>query len=183
METAHELFVHELNDMLDAERKILDALEENIEQSDRPELKKAFESHRAQTEKQIERLEQCFEELDEEQEPTECKGMKGLVEEKESFMEEEPSEELIDFFNIGAACKVEHYEIAAYSALIDMAQKMGHRGALRLLQQNLKEEQQMLKRCEAFLKKFKPEHLMEEEEGEEVEVEQAPRRRRGRKAA
>ncbi|HEY4676446.1 MAG TPA: DUF892 family protein, partial [Candidatus Angelobacter sp.] len=61
METGHEFFVHGLNDMMDAERQLLEALEENANDSSRGDLKKAFEQHRKETEGQIERLEQCFE--------------------------------------------------------------------------------------------------------------------------
>jgi ferritin-like metal-binding protein YciE len=169
MQTAHELFLHELSDMLDAERKILDALEQQSEESSRPELQKAFDSHRQQTEKQIQRIEETFESLEEEPEQAECKGIEGLIAEHDEFVqEEEPSEDLIDIFNVGAASKVEHYEIAAYTSLINLAQQMGHKKAVKLLTQNLKEEQQTLKKMEGFLKKLKPEHLMEEEEEEVV---------------
>ncbi len=170
MQTAHELFLHELSDMLDAERNILEALEEQANESSRPELQKAFESHRQQTEKQVQRLEQVFESLEEEPEETECKGIQGLIAEHDSFKEEDPSEDLVDIFNAGAACKVEHYEIAAYTALINMAQQMGHTKAVKLLNQNLKEEQQTLKKMEGFIKKLKPERLMDEEEEEEDAV-------------
>ncbi|HWR13312.1 MAG TPA: ferritin-like domain-containing protein [Terriglobales bacterium] len=169
MQTAHELFLHELSDMLDAERNILEALEEQANECSRPDLQKAFESHRQQTEKQVERLEQAFESLEEDPEETECKGIQGLIAEHDSFKEEDPSEDLMDIFNVGAACKVEHYEIAAYTSLINLAQQMGHNKAVKLLNQNLKEEQQTLKKMETFLKKMKPERLMEEMEDEEME--------------
>ena len=187
MQTAHELFLHELSDMLDAEQKLLEALASQAEESTRPDLQKAFESHRAQTEKQVERLQQVFESLEEEPEDAECKGIKGIIEEHDEFKEEEdPSEDLMDIFNAGAACKVEHYEIAAYTSLINMAQQMGHTKAVKLLNQNLKEEQQTLKKMEGFVKKLKPERMMEEdEEGrEEMEAEtsrrKSPSRSRGR---
>ena len=169
MQTAHELFLHELSDMLDAERNILEALEEQANESSRPDLQKAFESHRQQTEKQVQRLEQVFESLEEEPEETECKGIQGLIAEHDSFKEEDPSENLIDIFNAGAACKVEHYEIAAYTSLINLAQQMGHTKAVKLLNQNLKEELQTLKKMEGFIKKLKPERLMDEEEEQEEE--------------
>ena len=165
MQTAHELFLHEMSDMLDAERNLLEALQQQAEESSRPDLQKAFESHRQQTEKQIQRLEQAFESLEEDPEDAECKGIQGIIAEHDEFMsEEDPSEDLIDIFNAGAACKVEHYEIAAYTGLINMAQQMGHTKAVKLLNQNLKEEQQTLKKMESFIKKLKPERMMEEEE-------------------
>jgi ferritin-like metal-binding protein YciE len=178
MQTAQEFFVHELNDMLDAERRILESLQKLEEESGRPELQKAFSQHRAQTEKQIQRLEQCFHQLDEPAEETECHGIKGLAEEEQAFMQEEPTEELTDLFHLGAAAKVEHYEIASYNALIDMAQKLEENKVVRFLQQNLREEQQMLKKCEGLLKKFKLSRLEEEAIEEEPEEQERPSQRR-----
>jgi ferritin-like metal-binding protein YciE len=168
METAHELFIHELGDMLDAEKKLVEALGKQAEESSRPELQKAFQSHQAQTEKQVERLQQVFEDLGEQPEETECKGIKGLIEEHDAFQEEDPSEDLRDIFNVGAAVKVERYEISAYEGLIRLAQQMKHTKAVKLLNQNLKEEQQTARKMESFEKKLKPERMgMGEEEGEE----------------
>jgi len=171
MQTAHELFIHELQDMRDAEQQLMEALGKQAEESSRPELKKAFVSHRAQTEKQLERLNQVFESIGEEPEDTECAGIRGLIQEHDNFKEEEdPSEDLMDVFNVGAAEKVENYEICAYEGLIQLARDMGHKKAVQLLNQNLKEEQQTLKKMEAFSKKVKPEKLGMEEEGEEQET-------------
>src|ERR1700753_2266435 len=89
MQTAHELFVHELQDMLDAEQKLVEALGNQAEESSRPDLQKAFQAHQAQTEKQVERLHQVFESIGEDAEEVECKGIKGLIEEHDSFREEE----------------------------------------------------------------------------------------------
>jgi len=171
MQTAHELFVHEMQDMLDAENKLVEALGKQAEESSNQQLKKAFEAHQRQTEKQVQRLEQAFETLGEEVEETECKGIKGLIEEHDHFKEEqEPAEDILDIFNVAAAMKVERYEITAYESLIRMARMMGHKKAGQLLTQNLKEEQATLKRMDAFSKKLKPEQMgMEEEEGEEQE--------------
>ncbi|HET6935680.1 MAG TPA: ferritin-like domain-containing protein [Candidatus Angelobacter sp.] len=180
MQTAHELFLHELSDMLDAERKLVDALGEQAESASNSQLQKAFQSHQAQTEKQVQRLEQVFEQLEEQPEGTECKGMKGLIEEVETFKQEDPSEDILDVFSVGAAAKVEAYEINAYESLIQLAKDMGHNKAVRLLQQNLKEEQQTLKKMQGFSKKIKPEQSgMEEEE----ETERGSRRRSSRRAA
>jgi ferritin-like metal-binding protein YciE len=160
MQTAHELFIHELNDMLSGERQLLEALQEQEESASRDDLKKAFASHRAQTENHVERLEQCFEEIGETPQETECKGIAGLVGEFKTFKEEEdPSEDILDVFSIGAAKKVESYEINAYRSLIDLAQEMDHRQAAKLLNQNLKEEEQTFKKMEAFSKKIKPEQM------------------------
>ena len=172
MQTARELFVHELTDMLDAEQKLVEALGNQAEESSLPDLQKAFESHQQQTQKQVERLQQCFELLDEEAEETECKGIAGIIAEHDTFKEEEdPAEDLMDIFNVGAAAKVESYEIAAYEGLINLAQQLEQTKVVRLLNQNLKEEQQTLKKMQGFAKKLKPQQLeMEEEEEEDSEA-------------
>jgi ferritin-like metal-binding protein YciE len=170
MQTAHELFIHELQDMLDAEQQLVEALGEQADESSRPDLQKAFQSHQEQTQKQVERLHQVFESLGEEPEEVECKGIRGLIEEHNHFKEEDPSEDIMDIFNAGAAEKVESYEICAYEGLVRLAQQMGHKKAEKLLNQNLKEEQQTLKKMQGFSKKLKPENMgMEEEEGMEQE--------------
>lgn len=167
METAHELFLHELSDMLDVERRLLDALEEQAEGASNPQLQKAFSAHRAQTEKQVQRLEQIFEQLGEQPEQTECKGLTGLLEELETFKALDPSPDILDVFSIGAAMKVESYEADAYQSLILLAEEMEHTKAARLLQQNLKEEQATWKKLDGLAKKIKPEHTGHEEEEEE----------------
>jgi ferritin-like metal-binding protein YciE len=130
----------------------------------RAELKKAFEQHRKETAVQIERLQQCFELLGEKPEKTECHRIRGLIEEKQAFVEEDPSEDLIDVFNVGAASKVESYEICEYESLIDTAREMTHSKVAQLLNQNLKEEKETLRKMEAFSKRIKPNEMMSEEQ-------------------
>jgi ferritin-like metal-binding protein YciE len=158
MQTAHELFLHEMSDMLDAERRLVEALDAQAEESSNPQVKKAFAKHQRQTERHERRLQQAFESLGEEPEDSECAGMKGLEEEHDNFIEQDPSEDILDIFNVGAAKKVECYEITAYESLIQLAQGMGHKKAVQLLRQNLLEEQQMLKKIEQFGKKLRPLH-------------------------
>jgi ferritin-like metal-binding protein YciE len=173
MHTAHELFLHELGDILNAERNLLEALQEQADAVTDETLQKAITDHRAQTEKQVERLEQVFEDLGEEPEEAECKGVKGLIAEWKSFKEEEnPAEDILNVATISAAAKVESYEINAYESLIQLAQDMEHTKAAKLLQQNLKEEQQTLKKMQSFAKKIKPElsGMEEAEEDESMEA-------------
>jgi ferritin-like metal-binding protein YciE len=178
MESAREFFAHELSDMLDAERKILEIIEEAQGDVQNEQFRKALEQHYKQTKGQINRLEQCFQELDEEPQEAECKGIEGLRQERESFMQEEPSEELLQMFTVGATTKVEHYEIAAYNSLVDLGTKLGLKKGVRLLQQNLREEEQMLKKAEGIAKKLKPSITGFEQEEEEEEA--APSRGRSR---
>jgi ferritin-like metal-binding protein YciE len=181
MQTAHELYIHELNDMYSAEQMLVEALQEQADAANNPQLKKAFESHLAQTQKQVERLQRCFEEIGEEPEDEECKGMKGLVEEFRSFVQEkEPSPDILDHFACGAAAKVEQYEIKGYESLIELAESMEHNQAVKLLNQSLKEEQSTLEKMEKFGERLQPENLgMEEEEMEEGEEEMASSGRSG----
>ena len=176
MQTGREFFIHGLTDIYDAEQQLVEALGELAEDSSLGQLKKAFESHRAQTEKQVQRLQQCFELLGEQPEETECHGIRGIIQEKKSFMEEEPSPDLIDVFNVGGAIKTEQYEIAEYESLIDLAEELGENKVAKLLGQTLREEEATLKKMEQFEKKVKPEQMGEE--GEEDS-----RSRKGRRAA
>src|SRR5207237_6846817 len=119
MQSAKELFIHELTDMLDAEQKLVEALGQLAsDHSEEPQLQKGFESHQAQTEKQVQRIQQIFEQIEEEPEDSECKGMKGLIEERDSFKrEQDPANDILAIFDVGAAIKVESYEISAYNSL------------------------------------------------------------------
>jgi ferritin-like metal-binding protein YciE len=185
MQTAHELYIHELNDMFSAEQMLVEALQEQADAASNPQLKKAFESHLAQTQKQVERLQRCFEEIGEEPEDEECKGMKGLVEEFRTFVQEkDPSPDILDHFACGAAAKVEQYEIKGYESLIELAESMEHNQAVKLLNQSLKEEESTLEKMEKFGERLQPENLgmeeMEEgEEGEEMETSSSNRSRSG----
>ena len=178
MQTGHELFVHGLKDMLDGERQLVDALQELESDSSNSQLKKAFASHREETEGQVERLQQCFELLGEESAEGECAGIKGLIEEKKAFMEEDPEEDILDVFHIGAAIKTESYEICEYESLIDMAREMKHAKVAKLLGQNLKEENAALRKMEGFSKKIKPNEMMNEEERRKSAASTGGRRRR-----
>ena len=80
--------------------------------------------------------------------------MEGLIKEKKAFLREKPSDELLEFYNVGAAQKVERYEITAYEGLIDMAEKLGMPEVVDLLEQNLQEEEMTLNRLKAIASEF-----------------------------
>ena len=178
MQSAKELFVHELTDMLDAEQKLVTALGVLADDhAEEPQLQKGFQSHRAQTEKQVQRIQQIFQQLGEGVEETECKGMKGLIEERNSFkQEEEPADDILSIFDVGAAIKVENYEISAYNSLIELAKQLDLNKAVKLLSQSLKEEEQTRTKLQAISRKLRPDNLgMESEEMEEEESRPARR--------
>jgi|SRR5438874_5891949 len=137
-----ELFVHELKDILDAERQITKALPKMAKAAESEELAAAFEEHLAVTEEQIERLETIFKSLDKAARGKHCAGMAGLLEEGNELIQEEETSAALDAAMICAAQKVEHYEIASYGSLVEYAKLLGMDDAVELLQQTLAEEKE-----------------------------------------
>ena len=166
MSTIEELFEHELKDMYGAEHTLLTALEQMAEESSDREIKRGFQQHRKETQGQIKRLDKVFKILGRKAEEETCAGIEGLVKEKKAFMRERPSEELLEFYNVGAAQKVERYEITAYENLIDMADKLGLSDAVELLEENLQEEEAALNKLKAIASEFDVSETEEEQEEE-----------------
>jgi ferritin-like metal-binding protein YciE len=164
MQTARELFIHEITDLLDAEQKLVKALTEMERDSKNPELKKAFGDHKRQTEGQVKRIQQVFKQIGEQPEATECKGIKGLVEERNSFKEEDPSDDIQAIFDCGAAIKVETYEICSYNSVISLAEQLDLEDAIDLLQQNLTEEEETLELLQDIQDQLEPEQLGTDEQ-------------------
>ena len=135
-----ELLVDELKDLYSAENQIIKALPKMWKSTSSPELKRAFDRHLEETRRQVDRLEQIAEALDVRLTGKKCKGMEGLIEEGKEIMAEDFDENAMDAGLIGAAQKVEHYEIAAYGTARAHAQMLGYTKAAKLLQQTLDEE-------------------------------------------
>jgi ferritin-like metal-binding protein YciE len=140
MNPLEELFIDELKDIYSAENQIVKALPKMVKAATSPELKRAFERHLEETRRQVERLDQVGEALDIKLTGKKCKGMEGLLEEGKEIMEEDLDENATDAGLIGAAQKVEHYEIAAYGTVRTHATLLGYNKVARLLQQTLNEE-------------------------------------------
>lgn len=140
LESMEDLLVHELKDLYSAEKQILKALPKMAKKASHPELKEAFQKHIDQTEQQVQRLETIFESLNGKPRGVKCVGMEGLIQEGKELMEEGMPEYLLDAALIGAAQRVEHYEIAAYGTARSFAEKLGLDEAVRLLQETLDEE-------------------------------------------
>ena len=135
-----ELLVDELKDLYNAENQIIKALPKMAKAASSPELKRAFERHLEETKRQVERLDQIGEALDVRMSGKKCKGMEGLIEEGKEIMSEDFEDDALDAGLIGAAQKVEHYEIAAYGTARAHANMLGLTKIARLLQQTLDEE-------------------------------------------
>jgi ferritin-like metal-binding protein YciE len=142
MDTLRDLFVDELKDIYSAERQLVKALPRMSKAASSPDLKRALEEHLAVTEEHVERLEQIFDQLGDSPRGTKCKGMEGLVEEGAEIIEQEGDADVLDAGIIGAAQRVEHYEIAAYGTARAHAQAMGQEEIARLLEQTLTEEEE-----------------------------------------
>jgi ferritin-like metal-binding protein YciE len=138
--TLHDAFIDELRDVYDGERQLTKALARLAKTATAAPLRDAFESHLEETQRQIERLEQVFEALEEKVRGKHCEGIAGIIDEGKSIMEEDFDDSTMDACLIAAGQRAEHYEIAAYGTLIAWAQAMGHSEAVNLLQQNLDEE-------------------------------------------
>jgi ferritin-like metal-binding protein YciE len=141
MESLHDLFVHELQDLYSAEQQLLKALPKMAAAASSPELRTAFESHLEETKRQVQRLDQVFEELNESPEGETCKGMKGLIEEGSAMISEDADASVKDAGLIVAAQKVEHYEIAGYGSVCVFAGLLGIEKVKGLLKQTMAEEE------------------------------------------
>ncbi|NTS40456.1 ferritin-like domain-containing protein [Flavisolibacter sp. BT320] len=136
-----ELFLDELKDIYWAEKHLTKALPKMRKAATSGELANAFENHLAETEGQIQRIEQVFEMLDMSPKAKKCEAMEGLVKEAQGLMDELPKGTMVrDAGLIIAAQKVEHYEIAAYGSLVQLAKTMGQSEIASVLAQTLEEE-------------------------------------------
>lgn len=139
----HKFFVDALKDIYFAEEAIAAALEKMQAAATTEELKEAFEDHHLQTKKHMSRLEKIFKLIGETPEKRECKAIVGLIAEGEEMMKStEEGSMTRDAALIIAAQKVEHYEIATYGGLAQLAITMGHVDAAYLLERTLEEEEE-----------------------------------------
>ena len=135
-----EHLVEELNDLLNAEQQLADALPKMAERAASRELRAAFRGHLAETRQHVKRVTQALKQLGEKASGKTCEAMKGLLAEGQELMDASDAGALRDAMMITAAQKVEHYEIATYGTVRTYAQVVGERGVAKLLQQTLKEE-------------------------------------------
>lgn len=140
MESLQDLYLHELKDIYNAEKQLLQALPKMAKKANHGELRQAFEEHTRVTEEQVRRLETIFDDLGQRPGGVKCKGMEGLIEESEEVMGERADPDVLDAALISAAQRVEHYEIAAYGSARTFANQLGFERHVDLLQQTLDEE-------------------------------------------
>jgi len=137
-----ELYVEELKDLYSAENQLVKALPKMAKAASSDELRQGFEEHLEQTKCHVQRLEKVFQSLEESPKGKKCKGMEGLIEEGAEVMEEDFEGSLMDAALIGAAQRVEHYEIAAYGTVCAFAKELGETKQASLLTETLEEEKE-----------------------------------------
>lgn len=138
--TLRDVLMDELQDLLDAEKQLVRALPKTARAVSHPELESLLQEHLEVTKGQVDRLERVFGVFGERPKSKPCPGMKGLVEEQQEIVSENQGQAMLDASLLGAAQKVEHYEIAGYSNCIALAQEIGMTDAVRLLEETLREE-------------------------------------------
>jgi ferritin-like metal-binding protein YciE len=154
IDSTEDLFVSGLKHAYYTEQRLVDVLKELEETSSNEELKSGFAKHREETQTQIDRIEDVFDQLDAEAEAEEDPIVEGMIEAHEEFMSKEPSDEAVDRFNIAAGQKSEHYEIAVYGNLVPMADQLGMDDAADQLEESLREEQDELETLSEYGEQF-----------------------------
>jgi len=138
--TLKSLFIDELRDIYHAERQLVRALPKLAKAATSSDLREALESHLAETEEQVSRVEQAFELLNESAKTKTCAGMMGIVEEGSELIKESDKGAALDAGIIAGAQRAEHYEMAAYGSLMAWARALGHDDVAELLSASLEEE-------------------------------------------
>ena len=137
-----ELYIDELKDLYSAENQLVKALPKMAKAASSDELRQGFEKHLKQTQEHVQRLEKIFQGLGESAKGKKCKGMEGLIEEGSEAMQEDYDGSVLDAALIGAAQRVEHYEIAGYGTVRSMAETLGEDDHVSLLEETLQEEKE-----------------------------------------
>jgi ferritin-like metal-binding protein YciE len=135
------VLIDELRDLYSAENQLVKALPKMVKGAVSPQLKNLFTTHLEETKGQVERLKQAFDHLGKKATGEHCKGMEGLIDEGQEAIEKDEEGATKDVCLIGAALRVEHYEIAGYTAAIGIAKTLGQTEVVALLTENLNEEE------------------------------------------
>jgi len=141
LDTVKDLLADEIKDLYSAEKQLTKAIPKMAEGSNDAQLKKALQDHLKETEGQVVRLEEVAALLEIEPTGKMCSGMAGVIQEGGEVLVEKGDDTILDLGIIGAGCRVEHYEIAAYMTAISLAERLNAREVVALLKQSLDEEQ------------------------------------------
>jgi ferritin-like metal-binding protein YciE len=139
--TIADVFETELKDIYNAEKQLVKAIPEMAEAASSEDLKQAFEDHLEETKEHVKRIEKAFSILGIDREEETCEAMEGLIKEGKEIIDEFEEGEVRDCALIIGAQKIEHYEIAAYGSLCELAEVMGKHRVADLLDETLEEEE------------------------------------------
>jgi ferritin-like metal-binding protein YciE len=140
LNTLRDLYMEQLQDLYSAENQLVKALPKMAQAATHPALKQAFQTHLAETERQVQRLDQIFQGLGQKPGGHTCKAMEGLIAEGNEMIKMKGDPAAIDAGLIAAAQRVEHYEMAGYGCVRTYANQLGETQGAMLLQQSLDEE-------------------------------------------
>ena len=173
-----ELYIDDLKDLYSAENQLVKALPKMARAASSEELSQGFEEHLEQTKGHVQRLEKIFQTLGESPKGKKCKGMEGLVEEGAEVLEEDFEGSLMDAALIGAAQRVEHYEIAAYGTVCAFAEELGETEQTSLLNKTLEEEKETDEKLTTLA-----EQVNAQASGEEAEADVKQDKKKSRRVA
>jgi ferritin-like metal-binding protein YciE len=183
-QSLRKLYIDELRDLYSAENQLVKALPKMAKAASSEELRQGFEDHLEQTRGQVQRLETIFESLGESPKGKKCAGMEGLVKEGSETMEEDYEGAVMDAALIGAAQRVEHYEIAAYGTARELANVLGESDQVSLLEETLEEEKATDEKLTELAQEINPQANEGDSEAEpEEETASKPNRKPRRRAA
>jgi ferritin-like metal-binding protein YciE len=155
-DSLRDLYIDELRDLYSAETQLIKALPKLAKASSSNQLREAFEEHLRQTSDHVSRLERIFEQLEHKASGKKCLGMAGLVKEGAETIGEDYAADLMDAAIIGAAQRVEHYEMAGYGTVRALAELLGEDEHVSLLNQTLEEEKQADKKLTELAEEINP---------------------------
>lgn len=142
LNSVQDLVTYKLKAIYDAENQALEAYPQVVQAVSSPQLKQALQQHMQQTQGQVQRLEQIFQQMGQSPSRETCISMQGLIQEAQQLIQQGGAPEVLDAAIIGAAQAIEHHEIAAYGTARTLAQQLGLKDAAQLLEQTLEEEKQ-----------------------------------------
>ncbi len=170
VETLRQLFEYELNEIYGVEQAMIGALETFARDATLADIHDAYHVHGEQTRTQLERLDAIFRALGSRPDARDHRALDGLIAERDVFRRERPREELAEVFDLNAAQKAERYEITAYEALVDLAERLGAYDSVMLLEESLREEEAALHRLQFLASDYDLSGLL----GDEVRPGAAP---------
>jgi ferritin-like metal-binding protein YciE len=180
MNSLEPVLVDELRDLMDAEKQLTKALPKMARGAESDELRTAFEDHLEETRNHVERLTEALRAIGANGRGKKCKGMEGLIEEGSEHLEEDAEPSVRDAMLIGAAQKVEHYEIAAYGTARTHATQLGYEDVARLLEATLEEEKAADVKLSSIAENAVNMEAADEDEEEEEEDDRMQPRNAGR---